>query len=79
MMTYHAGGCTKRAYPSRAQALLDIDRIRLSSAEHIRRNAGKKRRKIERSRRQHPGLPQRAYACPHCGAWHLTSQMERAA
>lgn len=71
--------CAKRSYPSHAHALLEIDRIHLSSAEHLRRTAGKKGRKIERARRAHPALPQRAYACPHCGAWHLTSQGDRAA
>lgn len=75
METAHAGGCVKRSYESRAKALLDLDRIRLvAHQEHKVSRPGKRQRTIERTRRAHPTLPQRAYVCPSCGCWHLTSQ-----
>jgi hypothetical protein len=75
METAHFGGeCVKKAYPSRALAVLEADRIQISTAQHIKPNGGKQRRKLERARRVHPTPPRRAYECPRCGLWHLTSQ-----
>lgn len=73
--TAHAGGCTKRTYASRAQALLALDRIQsISARTSILEHSSKQARKIRRSRREHPTGPKRAYLCAHCGAYHLTSQ-----
>ena len=78
METAHAGGCVKRTYESRAKALLDLDRIhRVAHQEHKVSRPGKKQRKIERARRVHTTLPQRAYVCQNCGLWHLTSQASK--
>jgi hypothetical protein len=74
VQTHHAG-CTKRAYASRAQALLDMDRIReVCHRNESKLPAGKKGKLARRGRRVHPVVVQRAYPCPHCGCWHLTSQ-----
>lgn len=34
---------------------------------------------IEEARRHEGKRPVRAYQCPHCGCWHVTSQAQRAA
>lgn len=76
--TAHAGGCWKKAYPSRAHALLDLDRIRGTHAQFATlRQPGKNNRKHRRLTRAHPTMPCRAYRCPSCEQWHLTSQEQR--
>lgn len=70
----HAGGCSKRSFNSRAQALLELDRIRAEIARPLRASLGKKAKRYARARRTHPDGPTRVYVCPNCGQWHLTSQ-----
>ena len=73
--TAHAGGCVKIAYPSRAHALLDMDRIaRTQRNAHGEAKRGKLGRVHRRKNRQHTRPVCRAYECRQCGAWHLTSQ-----
>lgn len=53
--------CTKRPYLSRAAALEAIVEIR-------QRNAYR-----PKASRPHRKMPQKAYYCRPCGAWHLTT------
>jgi hypothetical protein len=64
--TAHFGGCWKKTYPSRAQARYGDARM-----------PGKNSKRHRRLRRVHPELPCRAYVCPNCAQWHLTSQAKR--
>jgi hypothetical protein len=55
--------CSKATYPTYAAASAALRSIR----DRARR----------RRRDQHHGLPVRAYRCPACSSWHLTSTPTR--
>lgn len=56
--------CNKIPYPTRAEALADIETIRSQRIFHSNKYA-----KVRKS-----GRKMRPYECRWCGKWHLTSQ-----
>lgn len=54
--------CTKRRYRTRVDALLALSRTQHAAAVHARHQKANDR------------AEQRAYRCPACLGWHLTSQ-----